>query len=157
MPNPRRWILMIGKQSDVWIVRVYKVMRRNLQPTKPETPGQTPSLTISVLGSFTCSTQHTGPTALRPIRRTKQLCVLRKDTSVATWNRTHILVFWQHLNLSPVQFSSVFNLKFSVNKSIRTSWDIGLWSATPVLPINELSRENFNDISKCSNKYTGTS
>ena len=28
-------------------------------------------LTISVLGSFTCITQHTGPTALRPIRRTK--------------------------------------------------------------------------------------
>ena len=31
-------------------------------------------LTISVLGSVTCITQHTGPTgiALRPIRRTKQ-------------------------------------------------------------------------------------
>ena len=84
----------------------YKVMRRNLQPTKPETPGQTPLLlTISVLGSFTCITQHTGPTTLRPIRRTKQLwlSVLLKDTSVATWNRTHILVFWQHQNLSPVR------------------------------------------------------
>ena len=69
----------------------------NLQPTKPETPGQTPSLNEgkSVLGSFTCITQHTGPTALRPIRRTKQLwlSVLLEDTSVATWNRTHILVF----------------------------------------------------------------
>ena len=31
------------------------------------------SFTISVLGSFTCITQHTRPTALRPIRRTKQL------------------------------------------------------------------------------------
>ena len=31
------------------------------------------SFTISVLGSFTCIAQHTGPTALRPIRRTKQL------------------------------------------------------------------------------------
>ena len=32
-------------------------------------------------------TQHTGPTALRPIRRTKQLwlSVLLKDTSTATW------------------------------------------------------------------------
>ena len=60
-------------------------------------------LTISVLGSFTCITQHTGPTALRPIRRTKQLwlSVLVKDTSAATGNRTHILVF-QHQNLSPV-------------------------------------------------------
>ena len=61
-------------------------------------------LTISVLGSFTCITQHMGPTALRPIRRTKQLwlSVLLKDTSAATGNRTHILVFWQHQNLNPV-------------------------------------------------------
>ena len=52
------------------------------------------SFTISVLGSFTCITQHTGPTALRPIRRTKQLSVLLKDTSAATdlaGIRTHIL------------------------------------------------------------------
>ena len=27
---------------------------------------------ISALGSFTCSTQHTGPMALRPIRKTRQ-------------------------------------------------------------------------------------
>ena len=49
------------------------------------------NLTISVLGSFACITQHTGPTALRPIRRTKQLwlSVLLKDTSAATGNRTH--------------------------------------------------------------------
>ena len=52
--------------------------------------------TISVLGSFTCITQHTGPTALRPIWRTKQLwlSVLLKDTSAATGQagiRTHIL------------------------------------------------------------------
>ena len=53
------------------------------------------SFTISVLGSFMCIIQHTGHTSLRPIRRTKQLwlSVLLKDTSVATWNRTHILVF----------------------------------------------------------------
>ena len=54
------------------------------------------AFTISVLGSFTCITQHTGPTALRPIRRTKQLwlSVLLKDTSAATGQagiRTHIL------------------------------------------------------------------
>ena len=53
------------------------------------------SFTISVLGSFTYIT-HTGPTALRPIRRTKQLwlSVLLKDTSAATGQagiRTHIL------------------------------------------------------------------
>ena len=53
-------------------------------------------LFISVLGSFTCITQHTGPTALRPIRRTKQLwsSVLLKDTSAVTGQagiRTHIL------------------------------------------------------------------
>ena len=52
--------------------------------------------TISVLGSFTCITQHTGPTALHPTRRTKQLwlSVLLKDTSAATGQagiRTHIL------------------------------------------------------------------
>ena len=49
-------------------------------------------LTISVLGSFTCITQHTGPTALRPIRRTKQLwllSVLLKDTSAATGIEPH--------------------------------------------------------------------
>ena len=54
------------------------------------------SFTISVLGSFTCITQHTGPTALCLIRRTKQLwsSVLLKDTSAATGQagiRTHIL------------------------------------------------------------------
>ena len=64
----------------------------------PETPGQAPpfSFTISVLGSFTCITQHTGTIALRPIWRTKQwwLSVLLKDTSAATGQagiRTHIL------------------------------------------------------------------
>ena len=50
---------------------------------------------MSVLGSFTRITQHAGPTALRPIRRTKQLwlSVLLKDTSAATGQagiRTHI-------------------------------------------------------------------
>ena len=63
----------------------------------PETQGQAPfSFTISVLGSFTCITQHMEPTALRPIWRTKQLwlSVLLKDTSAVTGQaviRTHIL------------------------------------------------------------------
>ena len=67
------------------------------QGANPETPGQAPfSFTISVLGSFTCITKHTGPTALCPIRRTKQLwlSVLLKDTSATTGQagiRTHIL------------------------------------------------------------------
>ena len=62
-----------------------------------ETPGQAPSpFTISVMGSFTCITQYTGPTALRPIQGTKQLwlSVLLKNTSAATGQagiRTHIL------------------------------------------------------------------
>ena len=51
---------------------------------------------ISVLCYFTCITQHTGPAALRPIRRANQLwlSVLPKDTSAATGQagiRTHIL------------------------------------------------------------------
>ena len=47
-----------------------RLLRRNLQPSKPETLGEPLLLTISVLGPFTCITQHTRPTALRPIRRT---------------------------------------------------------------------------------------
>ena len=54
---------MTGKQINVfWIMRpiymitpykdFYKVMRRNLQPTKPETPGQTPSLNEECTGFF---------------------------------------------------------------------------------------------------------
>ena len=63
----------------------------------PENTGASPfSFTISILGYFTCITQRTGPTALRPIRRTKQLwlSVLLKDTRAATGQagiRTHIL------------------------------------------------------------------
>ena len=57
------------------------------QGANPETP-------ISALGYFTGITQHTETTASRPIRRTKQLSVLLKDTSAATGQaviRTHIL------------------------------------------------------------------
>ena len=67
------------------------------QGANPETPGQAPFLFHDhVLGSFTCTTQHTRPTALRPIRRMKRLwlSVLLKDTSAATGQagiRTHIL------------------------------------------------------------------
>ena len=56
------------------------------------------SFTISVLGSFTCITQHKGPTALRPIRRTKAIMVkwsCSRYTSAATGQvrdvDTHIL------------------------------------------------------------------
>ena len=44
------------------------------------------SFTVSVLGTLTCITQHTVAAALRPIRKTKQLClsVLLKDTSSVT-------------------------------------------------------------------------
>ena len=54
------------------------------------------SFTISVLGYFTCITQHTGRTAIGPIRRTKQLwlSVMLKDTGAATGQagiRIHIL------------------------------------------------------------------
>ena len=65
------------------------------QGANPETPGQAPSLGS---GFFYVhyTTQHTGPTALHPIRKTKQLwfSVLLKDTSAATGQagiRTHIL------------------------------------------------------------------
>ena len=45
-------------------------------------------------GFFMCVTRHTGPTALRPIPRTKHgwLTVLLKDTAVSTWTRTHTLL-----------------------------------------------------------------
>ena len=53
--------------------------------------GEPPSL-LSALGSFTCVTQHTEPTALRPIRRTKhhgEVSFLLKDTGVTTRIQTH--------------------------------------------------------------------
>ena len=46
---------------------------------------------ISALGSFSCISQHTGPTALHPIRKTKPwLSVL--DTSVISGTTTHTLL-----------------------------------------------------------------
>ena len=71
--------------------------KNNNNNTETRNTGASPfSFTISVLVSFTYITQHTGPTALRPIRRTKQLwsSVLLKDTSAATGQtgiQTHIL------------------------------------------------------------------
>ena len=59
---------------------------------QPETPGQTQSLSQRVLWVLLCAfTQRTGPTVLRPIRRTKQLWLsaLLKDTIAMTGNRTH--------------------------------------------------------------------
>ena len=57
------------------IFRLASVTRhwRNLATTAINTGASPFSFSISVLGSFMCITQHTGPTALRPIRRTKQL------------------------------------------------------------------------------------
>ena len=51
------------------------------------------SFRISVLGSFTCIKQYTGPTALRPIWRMEQLwlSVLLKDTTSQAGIQTHIL------------------------------------------------------------------
>ena len=36
-------------------------------PIKPGTLGQTPLFSISAVGNLMCATQHTGPTAVRPI------------------------------------------------------------------------------------------
>ena len=77
------WIL---GPSFVYIIRVYKVLRR-IQQSQPGTPGRTLFFSLSALGSFTCVTKHMGRTALRPIRRTNQwlkvFCL--KDTSVTAW------------------------------------------------------------------------
>ena len=78
-----------------FVARIYPpcwVLKARIQKHR----GKPFSFTISVMGSFTCITQHTGPTALRPNRKTKQLwlSVLLKDTSAATGQagiRTHIL------------------------------------------------------------------
>ena len=63
------------------------------------------SFTMSVLGYFTCITQHTRPTALRPIRRTKQLwllCLAQEHKHRDRPGRESIEpTFWQHQNLSP--------------------------------------------------------
>ena len=68
--------------------------RKRQQDESRNTGASLFSFMISVLGSFTCITQHTEPTALRPIRRTKQLwlSILLKDTITATGQagiRTH--------------------------------------------------------------------
>ena len=52
--------------------------------------GVPPSFSDKCTGYITCLTQHTGPSALRPIRRTKQwLRVLLMDTSVMNGTGTH--------------------------------------------------------------------
>ena len=74
-----------NNNTEDYICRAHISTLLFAQGANPETPAQTFSFTISVLGSFTCVThaQHKGPTALRPIRKTKQLwlSVLLKDTS----------------------------------------------------------------------------
>ena len=83
------------------------------------------SFTISVLGSFTCITQHTGPTALRPIRRTKQLwlSVLLKDTSVTTGIRTHILLLTPELESGKLDRSATTR-SFHLMKDVKYSREI---------------------------------
>ena len=86
------------------------------------------SFTISVMGSFTCITQHTGPTALRPIRRTKQLwlSVLLKDTSVTTGIRTHILLLTPELESGMLDRSATTPHSDSLEPNCRVTTDHGL-------------------------------
>ncbi len=91
----------LGATFEVWDLLFYIAPCNGLQgavgqyaTNQTRNTGANPLLfSISALGSFTCVTQHTGPTALRPIQRTKQswLSVLLKDTSVATGTQTHTL------------------------------------------------------------------
>ena len=81
----RHWVYKNFQKDRLlqwWILRPnylahYNVLRRTQQP-QPGTPGRTLLVSISALGSFTCVTQHMGPTALRQ----QWLSVLLKDTSV---------------------------------------------------------------------------
>ena len=58
---------------------------------------------VSALGSFMFVTQHLGPTAFRPIRKTKQwLSVLLNDTGLTTGTRTHTLLIRNSKGLNPV-------------------------------------------------------
>ena len=58
---------------------------------------------ISALGSFTCVTQHMGPTALCSNRRTEQwLSVLLKDTSVTVGDSNPHSADQKHQSLNPV-------------------------------------------------------
>ena len=51
---------------------VYNVLWRNMLQSYQEHRSEPVLFSISALGCCTCATHHTGPTALRPIRRTKQ-------------------------------------------------------------------------------------
>ena len=75
-------------------------MLRRIQQPQQGTPAGEPLLfSKSALGSFTCVTQHMGPTALRPIRRMKQwLSVLLKDTSVMAGNLNQHSADQKHQN-----------------------------------------------------------
>ena len=68
-------------------------MLRRIQQPQPGTPGAPLLFLISALGSFTCVTQHIGPTAWRPTWMTKQwLSVLLKDTRSWLGIRNHTLL-----------------------------------------------------------------
>ena len=72
-------------------------MRRNLQPTEPETPGQTPSLNDKCTGFFYVHYTTHGTYMYIFMSHPKDeaimvLSVLLKDTSATTENQTH--TFW---------------------------------------------------------------
>ena len=75
-----------------------------------------PLLCHDVLGSFTCITQHTGPTALRLIRRTKQLwlSVLLKDTSAATGQAG----IWTHILTTPELEANALDRSATTHRSM---------------------------------------
>ena len=109
------------------IIKILHIIITNAGCSRRESrnTGTSPfSFTRSVLGSFTCITQHTGPTALRPIRRTKQLwlSVLLKDTSSATGQagiRTHILTTPELESNAPDRSTTTFVRKVVMEQSYR--------------------------------------
>ena len=72
-------------------VRVYKVMRRNLQPTKPETPGQSPSFNDKCTGFFYVHYTTHGTYSFTSHPKDEVSC-----------SRTQVPLHSGFLNLSPV-------------------------------------------------------
>ena len=88
------------------------MLRRKQQP-QPGTPGQTPSLFEKCTGFF-CVTQYMGPTALRPIRKTKQwLSVTAGDSNPHSADQKH-----QSLN------SVLYTVPY-------TKWGYWSWKVSP--------------------------
>ena len=81
--SERKVIAVMNSETQcstlLWFTRCYGAYSSHSQ----EHRGEPLLFSKCALGSFTCITQHMGPTALHPIRRTKQwLSVLLKETSV---------------------------------------------------------------------------